>query len=159
MKSEADFELVRLEVERFYSSVGSVMCPYFNGAVVFNAKGMEHLKFKTRDKSRSRQDLYPRLKLLHRVPEVLKLSRTVQGIFRTRCFEEQKVNNRWERILKDVTFYEFIAVVDDIRIKVVVKEISGGVKHFLSVIPFWRFHRATGNRIIHDQRLKDEIVD
>jgi hypothetical protein len=59
-------------------------------------------------------------------------------------FETQKLHSRWERVLKlkDVCFYEFVAVPDNVRVKVIVKEVTGGEKHFWSIIPFlegaWR---------------------
>ena len=146
---DADFEVVRDEAERLYSSLGMVRCPYFNEEIACNAKGIRHLKFKTDQQARPRVDQYARLKLLRYVHEVLKLSRTVQGIWTTRQFELQKTHSRWERILKDVTFYEFIAVLEGVRIKVIVKQVAGGEKHFWSVIPFWGIDTATHRRILH----------
>jgi hypothetical protein len=146
----ADFDKVRQDADNMYAAVGCVPCPYFNSEMVaFNAKGIRHLKFKSDEKARSRRDQYARLKLLHLAPRVLKLSRTVQGIWRTRQFEMQKLHSRWERILKDVCFYEFVAVLDNVRVKVIVKEVAGGEKHFWSIIPFWKVHAETHKRVLH----------
>lgn len=147
--NEKDFEKVKLEAEKFYDLLELVKCPYFNEEIVFNAKGLRHLKFKSDQKARSHKDQYSRLKLLYLVPEILKKSHTVQGIWKIKKFEEQKTNSRWERILKDVIYYEFIAVLENIRIKVIVKEILGGEKHFWSVIPFWGIDKNNSKRILH----------
>ena len=148
-KDEQDFEKVRTEAEMFYAMFDKVRCPYFGADIAFNAKGLRHLKFKADQQARPHQDQYSRLKLIRYAAEVLKLSRTVQGIWSVRRFEEQKTNNRWERAMKDVTYYEFIAVLDSVRVKGVVKEVSGGEKHFWSVIPFWGIDKNTSRRILH----------
>src|SRR3989344_417689 len=99
--------------------------------------------------ARPREDQYSRLKLVHLAPEVLKLSKTVQGIWNTQCFETQKTNSRWKRSLKNVTFYEFMAVLNNVRVKVIVKEVLGGEKHFWSVIPFWGIDKDKSKRVLH----------
>jgi hypothetical protein len=38
--------------------------------------------------------------------------------------------------MKDVTFYEFIAVIENIRLKVIVKEVNKEELYFWSIIPF-----------------------
>lgn len=148
-KDEQDYERVRADAERFYVTVDKVRCPYFECDIAFNSKGLKHLKFKANRQARSHRDQYSRLKLISFASEILKLSRTVQGIWIVKRFEEQKTNKRWERILKDVLFYEFIAVLDSVRVKVIVKEVAGGEKYFWSVIPFWKIDRTTSRRILH----------
>jgi hypothetical protein len=148
-KDEIDFETTRKAAEEFYSKIGSVSCPYFNEKIAFNAKGIRHLKFKSDGLARIREDQYPRLKLVLLAPEVLKLSRTVQGIWHTKRFEEQKTYGGWQRILKDVSYYEFMAVLQGVRLKVIVKEVADGGKHFFSIIPFWGIDKLAGTRILH----------
>lgn len=148
-KDDQDFEKVRADAETFYAAIDNVHCPYFGEDIAFNAKGLRHLKFKADKQARPHKDQYSRLKLIYYASEVLKLSRTVQGIWSVKRFEEQKTNNRWERVMKDVTYYEFIAVLDSVRVKVIVKEVAGGEKHFWSVIPFWGIDKNTSRRILH----------
>lgn len=148
-KDGNDFEKVRTDAETFYTTIGKVRCPYFGCEIAFNAKGLKHLRFKSDRQARPHKDQYSRLKLIHYAPEVLKLSRTVQGIWVVKRFEEQKTNNRWERAMKEVSYYEFIAVLDLIRIRVIVKEVEGGEKHFWSVIPFWGIDKNTSRRILY----------
>lgn len=155
-KNDFDFENVKTEVETFYSSIGSVYCPFFREKIAFNAKGLRHLKFKSDQKARSRNDQYPRLKLVHIVPEVIRLSHTLQGVWYARQFEVQERNSRSEKILKDVSYFEFVAVLDTIRVKVIVKEVSGGEKYFWSVIPFWKIDRKNSRRILYGGEPEDE---
>ena len=67
-----DFVKTRDEAEKFYETIGSVYCPYFQEKIVFNVKGLKHLKFKSDRQARPYRDQYPRLKLLHLAPEVIK---------------------------------------------------------------------------------------
>lgn len=147
--NKKDFIKTKKEAEKFYSSINSVYCPYFNEKIAFNSKGLKHLKFKADQQARPRKEQYSRLKLLSFAPEVLKKSHTVQGIWKLKRLEEQKTNNRWEKILKPVIYYEFIAVLENIRIKVIIKEVEGGEKHFWSVIPFWGIDKINKKRILH----------
>ncbi|MFA6273438.1 MAG: hypothetical protein WC673_03050 [Candidatus Paceibacterota bacterium] len=155
LKDKKDFGEVKVKAETFYKSVGEIHCPYFGELIAFNAKGLEHLKFKSRQRARALDDQYARFKLLRLAPEVLKKSHTLQGVWKTKRFETQKTNSRWEHIMKDVIFYEFIAVMENVRLKVIVKEMSGGEKHFWSVIPYWKIDAANSRRILHTGNLED----
>lgn len=150
---EENFETIREKAEVFYDEIGDVACPYFGGDhIAFNAKGIRHLKFKSDERARPREDQFPRLKLLRLAPEVLRLSRTVQGIWHTKLFERQKMHSRWEKVLKEVTFYEFLAVLDNVRVKVIVKQVAGGEPYFWSIIPFWKLDPETHKRILFSGR-------
>ncbi len=146
---EEEFDKVKAEAEIFYEQIGEVYCPYFNAKIPFNAKGLHHLKFKADKQARPSSDQYARLRLLHFVPQILKTSHTLQGIWSTKQFEMQKTNSRWEHVIKEVTFYEFIAVLGNIRAKVIIKQVIGGEKHFLSVIPAWGIDKQNSKRILH----------
>lgn len=148
-KDEQDFDGVSRKAEEFYTSVGEVYCPYFGRKIAFNVKGLKHLRFKSDQIARSRTEQYARLKLIHIAPEVLKLSHTVQGIWQTKKLETQKTNSRWEHRLKETAFYEFIAVLHNVRVKVIVKEVQGGEKHFWSIIPYWKVDAENSRRVLH----------
>ena len=103
-----------------------------------------------REKARLEQDQYMRFKLIHLAPEVLQHSHTVQGVLETKRFERIRVNSRTDTVLKLVVYYEFIAVVDRNRVKIIVKQIDGGEKFFWSIIPFWGMNTDTMTRILHE---------
>ena len=146
----SDFDAVRERAEKLYDSIGLVSCPYLNNKkIAFNARGIRHLKFKSDQKARSRADQYARLKLLHLAPQILRLSRTVQGIWQTQQFETEKNHSRWEHILRHLTFYEFMAVLGGVRVKVIVKQIGSGEPFFWSIIPFWSLQQGTYKRLLH----------
>ena len=144
-----NFDEVVVKGEEIYKTLSPIRCPYFGAEVHFNAQGLEHLKFKRREQARSHHDQYMRFKLIKLAPEVLKLSRTVQGIWETKHFERVRMHSRTDTILKPVVYYEFIAILNRIRIKIVVKQIDGGEKFFWSIIPFWGVNKETKKRKMH----------
>jgi hypothetical protein len=144
-----NFEEIATKCEAMYKTLSTIRCPYLEGDVYFNAQGLEHIKFKRHGNARSRHDQYMRFRLLHLVPDVLRLSRTVQGIWETKHFERIRIHSRTDTILVPVVYYEFIAVLNRVRLKVVVKQIDGGQKFFWSIIPFWGVNKATRRRKLH----------
>lgn len=47
-----------------------------------------------------------------------------------------------------VNYYEFVAILNDMRVKVIVKEVSGGEKYFWSIYPFWRAGKNDSKRLL-----------
>ena len=147
--TDEEFEDVRSRAEGFYQTIGSVQCPFFNEKVNFNAEGLEHLKFKSWNHARKRRDQFMRLKLIDLAPEVIRRSRTLQGIWETKLPVRRKRHKKWESVFTDVTFYEFIAVLERKRVKVIVKQFAGGEKFFWTMIPFWGTN-SFNKRVLHD---------
>ena len=148
-KDEKDFDEVASRVEEFYSTINEVRCPYFSEKIAFSAMGLKHLRFKSDRVARSRLEQYARLKLVSLAPQVLSLSKTLQGTKDTKHFERIRVHSRTDTILKSVSYYEFIAVLENVRIKVIVKQIDSGQKFFWSVIPYWKIDSVNSRRILH----------
>jgi hypothetical protein len=140
---------IKKEAIFLYKNIGEIYSPYFQEKVSFNSKGLEHIKFKKRNHSRSEEDQIVRFKLLKYASEILKISRTIQGISKQKLFEPNKTNHRKELILVDVMFYEFVAIVDGVRIRIVIKQIENGQKFFWSIIPFWKINNKDNSRKFH----------
>ncbi|HBA45516.1 hypothetical protein A2W67_01900 [Candidatus Nomurabacteria bacterium RIFCSPLOWO2_02_40_28] len=147
------FNELKNDAEEFYNKIGSVYCPYFKEKINFNVKGWDHLIFKTWNRTRPIADQYSRLRHIKLASEVIKESKTLQGHWSTQKFERtKKKENGWEQTLKMTNYYEFIAVMEShgskVRVKVIVKQIDGGEKFFLSIIPFWGRNKK-GDRVMH----------
>lgn len=153
--TETEFQQVRQKAETLYSGLGQIRCPYFEGNVHFNTEGFRHLSFKSWNRGRDRQDQFMRLKFLARAPEILRLSRTVQGIQEANEWERRRRHGRWEKLLVPVVYYEFIAVLSHRRFKIIVKQLAGGQRIFWSLIPFWS-QTQQGRRILYDGNLAEE---
>lgn len=153
--TDAEFQNIRHQAETLYSTLGQIRCPYFEGSVHFNTEGFRHLLFKSWNRGRDRHDQFMRLKFLARAPEILRLSRTVQGIQETHEWERRRRHGHWERLLVPVAYYEFIAVLNKRRFKVIVKQLAAGQRVFWSLIPFWS-QTKQGRRILHDGNPAEE---
>lgn len=156
---EDKFLQVKLDAETKYKVLTPVRCPYFKDdkdGVHFNAKGLDHVKFKEWNKPRGRFDQYIRLKLLYLAPEVIKRSHTVQGIWEVKEWERRKSHGKWAKVPLDVVYYEFVAVIGHARIKVIVKMLPGGSKYFWTLIPFWKQNPISGKRVMHDSDTETE---
>jgi hypothetical protein len=147
------FNEVKHEAEDSYNKIGVVYCPYFKENIHFNAKGFDHLIFKSWNRARLADDQFSRLRHLKLAPEIVSQSKTLQGVWPTQKFERvKKKDGRWKKQLKLITYYEFIAVMEShgskVRVKIIVKQIEGGEKFFFSIIPFWGVNKK-GDRIMH----------
>ena len=143
------FEKVKTDRKIFYENIGKVYCPYLKTDVYFNSEGFEHLLNKSWNRGRSIIEQYTRLRLLPKVVEVVKSAQTLQEYEEKNIFVRQNINSRWEKRLKKVYYYAFIAFLKehDLRLKVVVKQISGGQPFFWSVYPQWKISKDTqGNK-------------
>ena len=147
--ADLEFYEVLGKAHELYQGLGQIRCPYFQASVHFNARGFEHLRHKSWNRGRDRRDQFMRLKHLRRAPEILRQSRTVQGIEETHEWERRHKHGRWEKLLVPVTYYEFVAVMEGRRFKVIVKQLPGGERIFWSLIPFWRQDKQ-GRRVLHD---------
>jgi uncharacterized protein YydD (DUF2326 family) len=143
------FDKIKSKGEEFYKTLGEIYCPYFQEKIVFNAKGLEHLKFKKKNHARQQEDQLMRFKILKHAPKILELSKTVQGISEQKVFELNRSNHRNEYLMVDAMYYEFVAVLDHVRVMVVVKQIGNVPKYFWSIIPFWKNNKQNGKRKLH----------
>ncbi len=140
------FNQVKKCAEEQYKKINRIFCPFLNRNVNFNAKGLDHIKFKEWNKARLISEQYLRLKFLKLAPLIIEKASTLQEFSKTKIFERKKVGTghcpvpkRWERILTPVKYYGFVAIVNfKVKIKIIVKEVEGGQPFFWSVIPFWK---------------------
>lgn len=118
------------QIREIFDETKEVVCPAFpNEKVAFNAKGINHLIYKGNRSRRERSRILTNIRLLPRAIKVLKGSTFPQ--------EETfyiRDNTKYQ-------FWTFEAVVEDRRIKVIVRQVDKGKKHFWSVIPAWRKDR------------------
>lgn len=145
----AKFERARQNAEASYKAIDKIRCPFFNEDVAFNAKGLEHIKFTRIRQARPHRDQYIRFRLVALAPKIIQQSHTLQGVSMRNNLERMKINSRWDTIMRPVTYYEFVAVVKDVRVRVIIKQVEGGQKYFWSIIPFWKMDKITGRKILY----------
>lgn len=118
------------QIKTIFDQNKEISCPVFpNEKVILNAKGINHLIYKGNRSRRETERILTNIRLLPSAIKVLKYATFLQ--------EES------DYIKDDIKyfFWTFEAVVDSRRIKVIVRQIGKGKKHFWSVIPAWRKDR------------------
>lgn len=123
-------EQLKKKAKEFFKANKIVKCPAFpNEKIFFNAKGLQHLFYKGPRSKRDLRRIAKNIELLPRAVKLLELMPIPQEED-TYTTHEKKYN-----------FWAFEGVVDKRRIKVIVRQVGTGKKHFYSVIPAWRKKR------------------
>lgn len=128
-------KLLKQQARVFFKQNKSITCPAFpKEKITFNSKGLSHLFYKGANKKSTRpiKEIDTRVKLLPSAAKVLELMPLPQ--------EETTLTDHKGKICN---YWAFEAVVDKRRIKVIVRQVGNGKKHFWSVIPAWRRIRGT----------------
>lgn len=144
------FKNIQDAAEKEYKLINLIFCPYLKKDIYFNAKGLEHLKFKRRNNARSRQDQYIRFRCLPLAPKIISLSHTLQGYQERNEMIRTKDKKKWTHEMKSVEYFEFIAVIKDVRVRIIVKKEENGIHYFWSIIPFWKMDIVTEKRLLHN---------
>ncbi len=135
MANHPEDELValRLRAKQQFGYFAGTRCPYFQNVVRFNSIGFQHLRFKSWNRTRKCGDQVELFSILIWAAEVIRLSRTVQGITTFKKLERFHRHGQWVKELVTVTYYVFYAVFDGRRVKVIVRRINDGIPYFWSV--------------------------
>jgi hypothetical protein len=108
--------------KKFYKSIGAVRCPYFgNELVVFNKKGFDHILRKD-NMLRPWTEISERLSLLIYCQEILAGNHG-----------NVEYETRGGRVRAQ--FWGFRAKIKGIKMKVIVRQLGLGYKHFFGVVP------------------------
>jgi hypothetical protein len=119
--------------KKFYKTIGIVLSPALdNQYVSFNNTGFTHLIRKMSLRSRNEQKR--RFLLLPKVESIIKNPKALI-VYRK---EEKKIliKKKEAKILKEsiVHYWTFVCFTDSKRIKVVIRQINNGSKHFYSIM-------------------------
>ena len=143
------FKKVKKEAKEYYDKLNTIRCPYLKADVHFNEEGFGHLLSKSWNRGRSSSEQYTRLRILPKVVEIIKIVHTLQEFDERKILVRQNINSRWEKRLKTVKYYVFIAFLKEynFRLKIIIKEIEGGQPFFWSVYPSWKITKDNnGNK-------------
>ncbi|MCX6783694.1 MAG: hypothetical protein NT141_01290 [candidate division WWE3 bacterium] len=111
----------------FFKKHKSVKCPAFpKEKVYFNSRSLNHLFYEGAMSARPSKETETRVSLLPRAFLVLK---------RSSFWQEERIVDHKGEIMH---YWSLEAVVEERRIKVIVRQKGGGRKFFWSVIPSWR---------------------
>jgi len=144
MISDEQFQKIKEKAEADYRAKAEVRCPFLNDVVHFTSAGLEHVSLKAWNTPRSREEQYTRFRLLPLAAKVIEKSHTLQEYQEVKRFERFQSNSKWQKEMKLVRYYGFVAILNNVLIKVIVKEIEGRNKNFHSIIPRWRQEMVNG---------------
>lgn len=139
-------EQLRQKARVAYKKIGSVKCPYFKEEIMFNSEGFNHIRYRAARRERHLDVQKMRYTLLKFAQIIIGKSQTLQEHNMIKQFVETEMNKRKESVLKEVHFYGFIAIIDGWKVKVIVRQIGNGKKHFWSIIPNWRTRKSKEGR-------------
>ena len=139
-----NFEELKKRVKAYYDSIGEIHCPYFQGTVKLTSDGFSHLVAKgtQKKKERSQAEQSMRLRLVKWAVRILRVTTTVQEFEINHAFIESLHHNRVEHILKPVKYWGFIAIVEGMKIKVIVRQSGESDRVFWSVMPNWKTRKG-----------------
>ena len=128
------YEKSKKKAKDIYSEIGRVICPALGEEyVVFNRLGFNHLVRKGRI-PRTKNEQKRRFVLLVYIENVIKNPEALIE-YRESVIKE-KVNRHGEKVLMEykAKFWTFVENIKDCKIKIVIRQLDGGNKHFFSVM-------------------------
>lgn len=119
-----------------------------NQLVYFTAEAFEHIKYKRARAERDKSSQIMRLKMLPRAITVIKLSTTIQEFEEIVKIFTIKQKKKRVQASKQVRYWGLIAIIENRKIKVILRKIGNGQLHFWSVIPAWTTNKYRDTKFI-----------
>jgi len=149
MQDISNYEKIREDTHNFYGQMGAIHCPALNNELVhFTGEGFNHLIYKGKRRERSKNDQITKFKLLPKVKTIVEISTTYQE------YDESFTTLRRKRFKKTVEetatvkYWGFVAIIQNFRVKVIIRQIGNGQKQFWSVIPAWRINHYRDIKLV-----------
>ncbi|MEK7531698.1 MAG: hypothetical protein AAB545_02095 [Patescibacteria group bacterium] len=138
MNDISNYEKLKADAQKFYSSKGRMFSPALNDYIHFPAEGFNHLVYKGAHSEREKSSQTLRFKLLPLALKLIELSTTYQEFEETiKEFEVKSYKKRIKKT-KPVRYWGIIAIIEGRKIKVIIRKIGdNGAMHFWSVVPAW----------------------
>lgn len=129
-----EYEQLKLKAKKIYSKIGEIPSPAFNNEyVAFTNKGFTHLIRKGRN-PRPRSEQKRRFLLIPYAEQIIK---NPKATILYRSSETKYYINRYgQKILTTSTahFWTFVDIIKGTKIKVVVRQLNQGQRHFFSIM-------------------------
>lgn len=144
----SNYEKIREDAQQLYNDFADVLCPALGISVSFSSHGFNHLIYRKGRSERDRASQIMRFKLLVRAYELIALTTTFQEY--EDSLKEFTVKKHKQKVetSKQVQYWGLIAIIDNRKIKVILRKIGNGNLHFWSVIPAWITNKSRDGRFI-----------
>ena len=135
--SQENYDVVKTEALAVYNSFKPTKCQALGGQIVnFTAEGFNHILYKFKHE-RSKTDQFMRLKVIDLAQKLIGVTSTIQEKDQKIGMFPIKLNKKRTEISKIIKYWAFIAIIENKKIKVVIRKVGEGKIHFWSVIPNW----------------------
>jgi len=127
------YEKAKAKAKKTYSNIGRIKCSALDDDISFSRLGFNHLIRKGRI-PRTKNEQKRRFTLISYVEAVIKNPKAVI-LYRERKIKE-KVDRHGKMILREsiAHFWTFVEKVQDCTVKVVIRQLDDGNKHFFSIM-------------------------
>jgi hypothetical protein len=158
MEDLSNYEKLRDDAQKFYSSTRPVQSLALGEFVHFTAEGFNHIIFKGSRSERERPSQILRFKLLPKAIKLIGLSTTYQEYEETLKEFEVKSFKRKVRKTKPVKYWGIIAIIVGRKIKVILRKIGdNGQLHFWSIVPAWTTNKYRDMKLISLMKGNPEV--
>lgn len=150
---------IRKAAQELYAGFKKVYCPALGGEVHFTSEGFNHLIYERAKKERDKRTQILRFDMLEKAKFILETSTTYQEYEEN--IEYRKVNRHGKFVGMNVIVrcWGFVAIVQKLRVKVVVIQAGNGKMEFQSVIPAWFVRQYREIKMIQNSTGKGLLVE
>lgn len=152
MIDTTDYEKIRKETESYYRNLPNKICPALVVPVLFSSHGFNHLIYRKGRTERDRASQIMRFKLFSRAYDLISMTTTFQEYESTTKEFTVKKYKRKVSVIKQVQYWGLIAIINDRKIKVILRKIGNGEVHFWSVIPAWVTNKTRDGKFIRTMK-------
>jgi hypothetical protein len=138
MEGLYNYEKIKYAASNYYNNIGDLYSPAFKEKVAFSAEGFNHIVYKTARTERERTSQILRFRLLSLARKLIEISTTYQEYDEKIKEFNIKKHKKRINIYKQVKYWGIIAIIENRKIKVILRKIGeNGKMHFWSIVPAW----------------------
>ncbi len=145
------YEATKTQADNIYKKVGSIKSPALGETVFFTSEGFNHLMFKGKSE-RTKNDQMTKFKILPAGIKIIKKSTTFQEYaeFLIEVTRKKKIRGKRRTVKENVLakYWCFIAIMDGLKVKTIVRQVGTGKKHFWSVVPNWNINKYSNFALV-----------
>ena len=148
MIDHSQYEKIRQDTSVWYKKLQPINAPSLDQLVHFTAEAFEHTKYKRARAERDRSSQIMRLKMLPRAITLIGLSTTIQEYEEISKVVSVKRKKKRVQESKQIQYWGLIAIIENRKIKVILRKIGNGQLHFWSVIPAWTTNKLRDAKLV-----------
>lgn len=152
-----DLEKIKSDSKEYYRTLESIVCPALNETITFKSVGFNHIIYQKANHERERSSQVLRFKLLPLAVKLIGLSTTYQEY--EKIIQKLTIERHGVKIHqnKRVIFWGLIAIINNRKIKVILRKVGNGDIHFWSIIPSWTTNKTRDGKLFSTMKGNPDI--